>query len=219
MMDPTTENVGERFSETELLQAQARAWKALDETAARIKPGHSEKDAAGFLKIALKENGCEKIWHPPQIRFGSNTTKPFGEKSAPGVVLAEDDLFFLDIGPVFFGHEGDVGRTYTIGKNPIFTKIANDAREVFEATQNEWRATGLSGQALYNFAVRDAESRGWKLGFGGASGHRVSDFPHAVHYRGKLRTQKHRPVANRWILEIHLHDPAGRFGAFFEDLL
>jgi hypothetical protein len=23
----------------------------------------------------------------------------------------------------------------------------------------------------------------------------------------------------RWILEIHLTDPAGRFGAFFEDML
>jgi hypothetical protein len=28
-----------------------------------------------------------------------------------------------------------------------------------------------------------------------------------------------KPSAMRWILEIHLRDPQGRFGAFFEDML
>lgn len=214
-----SEQVGEKFTDAELLDAQARAWKALDEIAALLRPGHTEKDAAAFLKERLKANGAQKTWHPPQIRFGSNTTKTFGEKSEPGVALAENDLFFLDIGPVFGGHEGDVGRTYTIGTDPEHKRIADDAKRVFEATRAKWSESGLTGRELYDFAKSTAGSFGWELGFGGASGHRVSDFPHAVHYRGKLKTQDHIPGKNRWILEIHLFDREKRFGAFYEDLL
>lgn len=212
------EAVGQNFLEASLLEAQARAWRALDETAAAVRPGHTEKDALAILKESLKRNGSEKIWHPPQIRFGANTTKKFGEKAEP-VALGENDLFFLDIGPVFVGHEGDVGRTYTIGHNEEFERIARDAREIFDLARARCLNEGVTGQVLYDYAAAQAQERGWNLGFGGASGHRVSDFPHAVHYRGKLRTQDYRPAPNRWILEIHLHDPKGRFGAFYEDLL
>ncbi len=213
------EQVGNSFSENDLQDAQRRAWKALDETAAKIKPGHSEKDAGDFLKESLKANDCEKIWHPPQIRFGINTLKSFGEKSDASVVLTSEDLFFLDIGPVFGGHEGDVGRTFVVGANLDHLRIAADAKKVFEATRNEWLTKKLSGRSLYDFAQNFATTLGWEIGYGGASGHRVSDFPHAVHYRGKLKTQEHCPASNRWILEIHLLDPKRRFGAFFEDLL
>lgn len=213
------ESVGSAFKEDSLQIAQEKAWRALANTAARIQPGHTEKEALAFLKESLKTEGVEKIWHPPQIRFGENTVKPFGERGAPGVTLKENDLFFLDIGPVFEGHEGDVGTTYTIGNDAQMLKIAADAKAVFEEVRHEWKASGKSGHALYEFASRCAREKGWILSFDGASGHRVSDFPHAIHYRGKLKTFDGTPTANRWILEVHLLDPAGRFGAFHEDLL
>lgn len=213
-----TEAVGPNFLETSLREAQTKAWHTLNETAARLHPGHTEKDALAILKEVSARNGVEKIWHPPQIRFGKNTTRAFGEKG-DDVILAEDDLFFLDIGPVFGGHEGDVGRTYTVGSNPAYARIARDTEEVFKLTREKWAQDRLTGQLLYDYATQEASERGWVLGLGGASGHRISDFPHAVHYRGKLRTQEQSPSANRWILEIHLHDPEGRFGAFYEDLL
>lgn len=50
-------------------------------------------------------------------------------------------------------------------------------------------------------------------------GHRVSDFPHAAIHTGSLSDYPDHPSSMRWILEIHLNDPQGRFGAFFEDML
>ena len=214
----TTENVGPNFLEESLAAAQARAWASLNETAKALRPGQTEKDALQILKAVLAKNQVEKIWHPPQIRFGQNTVRPFGER-AELVTLKDDDLFFLDIGPVFQGHESDVGRTYTVGSNPDHARIAADSKAIFELTRKKWAEDHLSGQLLYDYAKRLASDRGWHLGFGGASGHRISDFPHSVHYRGELRTQEYAPAAKRWILEIHLHDRAGRFGAFHEDLL
>jgi hypothetical protein len=59
---------------------------------------------------------------------------------------------------------------------------------------------------------------GWVLNFD-LPGHRVSDFPHAAIYTGSLADFDANPSAMRWILEIHIRDPKGCFGAFFEDML
>ena len=49
--------------------------------------------------------------------------------------------------------------------------------------------------------------------------HRVSDFPHKVHYKGNLGDQDFTPAPNLWILEIQLRHPTENWGAFYEDLL
>lgn len=213
----TRENVGSDFSENQLRAAQVRAWEVIDEVAAQIRPGMTEKEALAILKEAYSDS--EKIWHPPQIRFGQNTTKAFGQPGEPNVVLQENDLYFLDIGPVYHGYESDVGRTIVVGNDPEMKRLADDAKVVFDLVRDHWKETGKSGLALYEFAQQKASDRGWKLSLEGASGHRISDFPHAVHFRGKLRTFDKTPTANRWILEIHLFHPTKQLGAFFEDIL
>jgi hypothetical protein len=51
------------------------------------------------------------------------------------------------------------------------------------------------------------------------SGHRLSDFPHASLYDGPLADIDFKPKPLLWVLEIHIRDVEGRFGAFFEDML
>ena len=65
---------------------------------------------------------------------------------------------------------------------------------------------------------RQARAMGWELNFD-LPGHRVSDFPHAAIHTGSLAELAISPSEMRWILEIHLRDPQGRYGAFFEDML
>ncbi len=77
---------------------------------------------------------------------------------------------------------------------------------------------GLSGQALYALAGERAASMGWRLNHA-IKGHRVSDFPHALHKGGDLGALETRPAAGLWILEIQLAHPSEPFGAFYEDLL
>ena len=179
----------------------------------------TETDARVLLNDTLKKLGYEKIWHPPQIRFGANTVQPFGKPSDKEVVLQENDLFFLDIGPVFNGYEGDAGETFAVGDDEDLKRLATDAKAVFNDVKDFWKASGVSGRSLYTFAKDAASKRGWRLSLDGASGHRVSDFPHAIHHRGKLRTFELQPTPNRWILEIHLFHPTRKYGAFYEDLL
>ena len=213
------EKVGESFNEDDFLQAQKRGWEALYHVAQMIKPGMVEADAKKLLKEVMVEYNSEKIWHPPQVRFGVNTTLPFGKPQISDHVLQEDDLFFLDIGPVFNGYESDIGETFQLGSNPITKKLIEDSKNIFSEVKKHWSTAGVNGEELYQFATGLAGERGWKLALEGASGHRISEFPHAAHFRGKLKGFDLTPTRSRWILEIHLIDPGRKVGAFFEDVL
>jgi len=51
------------------------------------------------------------------------------------------------------------------------------------------------------------------------TGHRVSDFPHAIYRAGDLGDFANTPGKGLWILEIQIAHPERPFGAFYEDLL
>lgn len=74
------------------------------------------------------------------------------------------------------------------------------------------------GAAYSIDAMRYAQAMGWRLNLD-IKGHRVSDFPHAIHRGGDLGDFEHHPNAGLWILEIQIAHPSKPYGAFYEDLL
>jgi len=132
--------------------------------------------------------------------------------------LRENDIFFLDIGPVWEEWEGDGGDTFVVGNDPEMAKIAADARKLFHIVRHKWESTGMSGKALYEFAVAEAEAMGWELNMD-LSGHRLSDFPHAAIYDGPMADVDFEPSPLLWVLEIHIRHKIAGYGAFFEDML
>jgi methionyl aminopeptidase len=152
------------------------------------------------------------------VRFGSNTTKAMKQASEPGVVLQDNDIFFIDIAPRFDAWEGDGGATFTVGQHAEYERCARDAELVFHAVRSMWSHHRLSGQDLYAYAAKTARQMGWELNFD-LPGHRVSDFPHAALHTGSLADVDFAPAEMRWILEIHLRHPTLAFGAFYEDML
>ena len=213
----TAENVGSSFSHEHMLHAREQAWVALRDIASRIAPGMAEADAATMAGERLHAAGMQRIWHPSIIRFGANTLKTFRQRSEPDTVLGQDDIFFVDLGPVFDGHEGDVGDTFVVGGDPVMHACAEAARELFRRTAARWHE-GLDGIALYAYAGKEAEAMGWRLNHD-TKGHRVGDFPHAVHKAGSLGNHDAVPVSGLWILEIQIAHPERAIGAFYEDLL
>jgi methionyl aminopeptidase len=177
-----------------------------------------EEDAVAMAKQVLADAGLALSWHPVRVRFGSNTMKAMKQASAPGVILKEDDIFFIDIAPRHELWEGDGGKSFTVGHDLDQARCARDAETLFHEVREAWRREKLTGQQLYAFADRRARTMGWSLNFD-LPGHRIADFPHAAIYTGPLAEADFHPAALRWILEIHIRDPQGRFGAFFEDLL
>lgn len=219
-LDPSNiEKMGRKdFSPYEFLDVRQRGWALLREMVGEIRPGMTEPDAQAILKEILQRHGAEKSWHKPVIRFGKDTLKTFSPASDPTIRLAENDIFFLDFGPVWNGYEADIGETFVLGDDPDMKKCAIESRVLFDLVRDQWRDSGMSGAELYDFAEKAAQSRGWLL-VRDVDGHRLGDFPHHAHFRGGLGELDFRPREDAWVLEIQIRHPSLPFGAFYEDLL
>jgi len=201
-----------------MLKVRGMTRGAIDEIAAAIRPGMAEERAREIVRDVLKAAGMIRGWHAPHVRFGSNTLKPFGAPSDPGVVLSDDDIFFIDIGPVWRQFEGDAGATFVVGHDPDMLRIATDVRRVFDESRLAWLTRGLSGAQLYDFASQRARDLGWELNLD-MNGHRLANFPHAAIHEGPLAKTAFRPSAALWVLEIQIRHPIRPISAFYEDLL
>ncbi|WP_347986207.1 M24 family metallopeptidase [Methylomonas sp. AM2-LC] len=212
------EQTGTAFDAEQLLEVRSMTRNAIHQIAQAVKPGMVEEDAVEMAKDILAEAGMLRGWHDVFVRFGRNTIKTFGAPSEPGVVLKDNDIFLIDIGPVWKLWEGDGGDTFVVGNKPELQKCADDAREIFALTRKLWFETGATGKALYDYAAAQAEQRGWELNMD-LSGHRIGDFPHAAIYDGPLADVEFNPSRLIWVLEIHIRHPSEAYGAFFEDML
>ncbi|MFF7107798.1 M24 family metallopeptidase [Pseudomonas sichuanensis] len=212
------EAVGAPYQLDLMKHAQRMTWQAVERIAQGIRPGMRESEARALGQQVLEALGMQRIWHPTHIRFGANTLKTFKQRSEGDPVLGEDDIYFIDMGVVWEGHEGDAGTTFVTGNDPQMIACAAAVKTLFDEVQAHWRSQGVTGIELYDFAAERAREMGWKLNLE-IKGHRVSDFPHAIYRAGDLGAFDGQPGAGLWILEIQIAHPELPYGAFHEDLL
>ena len=203
-------------------KARELSWLAVAEIKKLIRPGMTEEEALKAGQAKLAEMGVSKNWHRLYVRFGVNTLLHYGMPSEPGVTLAENDIYYLDLGPVWGTqpneYEGDAGDTFVVGSNPEHHRCARDCREIFNLVARAWKEKKLGGKALYELAQNETVKRGWTLNLE-VNGHRLSDFPHALYFKGSLTDAEFAPTPALWVLEIQIRHPTEKFGAFFEDWL
>jgi len=212
------ERVGEGHEHAILLEARRRTIAAVRDIASRVAPGMTEEEGTELARGALRAHGFERDWVAPYLRFGTNTLRKYGEPSEPGVVLGRDDLWFIDVGPLWRNHECDYADSFVTGGDLDRRRIVGDLHAVFERTQAHWRASQATGAELYRVAAAEAAALGWQLDLEMA-GHRLGEYPHAKFHDGLLSRAEFRPSAGLWMLEIQLRHPDKPYSAFFEDLL
>lgn len=216
-----------------LLAAENKALALLDaiETAGLIVPGRTELAIErDIFTLAERDFGVTEHWHDRVVRAGLNTLCIAGE-AAPDRVIADDDMVFLDLGPVFGGWEADVGRSYAIGNDPRKHALCTDLLVVFDSIKARYDAEpNITGAEVYSLAHAEAERRGWLFG-GKIAGHLVGEFPTArsagdqamrrISPANTMRMRDPDPAGHlrHWILEIHLVSPDHAFGGFYERLL
>ncbi len=216
-----------------LLAAQDRARQLFDEVVARevLRPGVGERAASDAVRdLAAELFGVKRHWHKRIVRGGPNTLLPYRE-NPPDRELTDDDIAFLDFGPVFDGWEADFGRTYVLGGDPVKLRLRDDLEPIFKAGK-AWYADNpeATGEQLYAFMTGQAEARGWSFG-GEIAGHQVGEFPHETLDQSRTHNMimpgstkpMRRPLDDgrtaHWILEVHLVDRERGFGGFYEELL
>jgi Xaa-Pro dipeptidase len=217
----------------ELLEAQSKAVQMFDEIETRklIRPGITEKDLNAEIYALAKEMfGTTTYWHKRIVRAGKNTLLPYAE-NPPDLTLGEDDILFLDLGPVFEQWEADFGRTFVLGSDPRKHKMQQDVGLAFAQGKRHFEESpDITSAELFHYACSLAKEFGWEFG-GTIAGHLIGQFPHEriaddkvtlyVHPRNHLsmRSCDANGEKRHWILEIHFVDKEAQIGGFYEELL
>jgi len=180
--------------------------------------------------LARRDFGLRRHWHKRIVRAGANTLLTYHDESEDRRIM-EDDIVYLDFGPVFQEWEADFGRTYALGPDPEKHRLVADLEHAFAQGKALYESTpSLTCGELYDF-VRDlAAPLGWEFG-APTAGHLIGQFPHEQppggsgrfkirHGNGTLlRERDDRGAMRHWILEIHFVDRARQIGGFYEELL
>jgi Xaa-Pro dipeptidase len=216
-----------------LWEAQQKAdalFQRVEETRV-IRPGVAEtKINEDIYALAQEMFGVDTYWHKRIVRAGRNTLAPYDE-NPPDLIVQDDDIVFLDLGPVFEKWEADFGRTFVVGSDPLKQKLRNDIADAFREGKHYFNDhPEIRANELYAYCEEMAKKRGWEYG-GPIAGHLIGQFPHEripqdkislyVHPENNLRMRDldANGQERHWILEIHFVDRAREIGGFYEELL
>lgn len=218
---------------TDLRTAQNKAERLFREIEKRglIRSGISESRLnADIYELAKEMYGITTYWHKRIVRAGRNTLAPYDE-NPPDLTIGEDDILFLDLGPVFEDCEADFGRTFVLGSDPRKLKLREDVGTAFAEGKRYFHQTpGITANQFFAYVVSLAHKFGWEFG-GRIAGHLIGQFPHEkiagdkvtlyVHPESHLQMQSlnEKGQKRHWILEIHFVDRERQIGGFFEELL
>lgn len=217
----------------ELLEAQNKAARLFAEVEERglIRAGMLESELNDAIyKLAHELYGISTYWHKRIVRAGRNTLCPYAE-NPPDMRLREDEILFVDLGPVFEEWEADFGRTYVLGNDPLKHKLREDVGRAFaEGKRYFHEHPELTSSGYFEVIAQSATRYGWEWG-GPIAGHLIGHFPHEriegdkvtlyIHPQSNLRMSSidEQGRKRHWILEIHFVDRAREIGGFYEELL
>ena len=225
--------IDEQERAAQLIAAEERAEQLFGEVERRglIAAGERETVVSNRVRdLGAEMFGTSRHWHKRIVRAGPNTLEPYRE-NPPDRVICDDDIVFLDLGPIFAGWEADFGRTFVLGDDPVKLALQADLPRLWAAGRACFEAhADITGAELYAHVAELAAGAGWDFGNVHA-GHLVGEFPHETIDGDRIESYIAPGNANpmrrtdrqgrrcHWILELHLVDRAREIGGFHEQLL
>ena len=216
-----------------LIEAEKKAQQLFNEIENRniLIAGNSENKINELIfELAFEMFGIKKYWHKRIVRCGKNTLYPYNE-DPENLILKDDDILFLDFGPVFEEWEADFGRTYVIGYDSIKNKLRENIESAWLEGKDYFNSKSkITGAKLYAYCNELAKKYGWEFG-GEIAGHIVGQYPHEKLEKEDKTNYIHpenltnmfdlnkKGEKKHWILEIHFVDKEKEIGGFFEQLL
>jgi len=107
-------------------KSEQLALKAVKHVGELLQPGWSEKKTADILHSYLRDYGVKRYFHRAFVWFGERTKfsgiQNYSDYSPTNQVLKKNDVFILDIAPIYDHFTCDIGYTGCKGRNALFTE-------------------------------------------------------------------------------------------------
>lgn len=200
------------------LETAKKAEEVLTELLSFLKPGIKESEFLIKTKEIFQKHGIKKSWHNPHIRFGSHTLLLSHEKNPEDLTLQEEDIAFIDIGPIIGEVEGDFGKTVVFGDNQELHKLQKASEELFQIGLEYFRSQNPSGEELHDYICKEAQNMGYEQLLP-RSGHLIGLFAHNSAWNEGLAKYTEAMEPGLWVLEIQIKDPKLPYAAFYENIL
>ncbi|CAK7224002.1 hypothetical protein SBRCBS47491_005399 [Sporothrix bragantina] len=219
-----------------LLEAQNKAAALfVDFEKNLLRAGVSEKQLTDEIyELGKTKYNVRTHWHRRLVRSGPHTLAMFNDNT-PDRIIEEDDILYVDLGPVFEKYEADFGRTFVLGNDPVKIALRDTLEPLWYRIKDAFDADDtLTGEQMYDIACKltaeAGKEYGWKYG-NVFCAHLVGDFPHERIPKDMITLYmtkgNHLPVRSvdkkgrkrYWILEIYLRDEERGFAGFYEQIL
>ncbi|WP_061223266.1 M24 family metallopeptidase [Leptospira weilii] len=215
-----------------LIKAQEKAKELFDLIVSKnlIRSGISEKQLTEKIFLLAKNNlSIDKFWHKKIVRTGINTIHPYDAKPE-NLMIQQNDILWIDFGPIFNSFEADFGRTFVLGNDSEKTKLKDAVEKSWFETRDYYNSKdNVTGKELFEFV--DKLAKNYNFFFGNdIAGHLVDEFSHYKIHKStpenyiclenntNLKDKFEKKERYR-ILEMHFLSNEKNFGSFFEQLL
>ena len=142
---------------------------AFEETAAKLTPGMTEKDAAWEFEKAIREHGAECLSFDTIVANGPNAARPHHQTG--DTQLQEGQTIVFDCGATYQGYCSDLTRTVVLGDaDDEIARIYNIVLEAQEAAI-ENVTPGITGSEADAIARKIIDEAGYADNFGHSMGH------------------------------------------------
>ncbi len=121
----------------------------IEAAAATIAPGVTEREVATAVERAMLKAGADSIPFNA-VLTGTNSALPHGQTG--DAVMREGDMVICDIGATYRGYNGDITRTFPVGRPT--PQMAEAYGVVYDANRAACRAArpGVTGEQLDSIA-------------------------------------------------------------------
>jgi methionine aminopeptidase len=201
-----------------ILFARDQTQKILDEIISVIKPGLRESEVYAFAKDIYRDYGIVRSWHNPYIRFGTNTGVTYKDRAVEDILLKDDDIAFVDIGPLIGEVEGDLGVTLVFGNNEKLYSLKSASEKLFAYGLEFFKSHEPTGIEMQEFISSKAREMGY-ISLLESTGHLIGNFSHSAIWNQGVATYTEKMQSGVWILEVQIKDPELPYGAFYENIL
>ena len=142
---------------------------AFEETAAKLVPGMTEKEAAWEFEKAIRERGAECLSFDTIVATGPNAARPHHQTG--DTKLQEGQTIVFDCGATYQGYCSDLTRTVVLGEaDDEIARIYNIVLEAQEAAI-ENVTSGITGGEADAIARKIIDDAGYAANFGHSLGH------------------------------------------------